>query len=326
MAKKPFRSGSEGTYGAAIQGLIQGITTRKQLEEMAAERAIKQQMVKMQEDEARRSAIKSRFDIDRSILDLERGTSIVGSNGETQSVPGVRGISVDPNTGSILRGSGFDAGAKTVRSAPSGAATKAPAGYRYKVDGSLEPIPGGPAENKMETARRSLQSKLDNMGQRANRVSELVDQVSPRVGNLTAGFIGSKLAKIEGTSALDVSKAIDTIKANIGFDELNTMRRESPTGGALGQVSERELTYLQSVLANLEQSQSPKQLRENLLKVKTEVQNSRQRIQEAFEKDFGPNQGTQNQPIQFGSVQEADAANLPNGTIVFIQGRKAVIE
>ena len=39
------------------------------------------------------------------------------------------------------------------------------------------------------------------------------------------------------------------------------MRDASPTGGALGQVSERELGYLQSVLGSLEQSQTADELR-----------------------------------------------------------------
>ena len=42
------------------------------------------------------------------------------------------------------------------------------------------------------------------------------------------------------------------------------MREASPTGGALGQVSNQELTTLQSVLGNLSFSQSQDQLLRNL--------------------------------------------------------------
>ena len=46
------------------------------------------------------------------------------------------------------------------------------------------------------------------------------------------------------------------------------MREASPTGGALGNVSEKENEYLQSVLGNVEQSQNPEQLKRNLLRLR----------------------------------------------------------
>ena len=42
------------------------------------------------------------------------------------------------------------------------------------------------------------------------------------------------------------------------------MRDASPTGGALGQVSERELGFLQSVFGSLDQSQSAEELAYNI--------------------------------------------------------------
>ena len=79
---------------------------------------------------------------------------------------------------------------------------------------------------------------------------------------------GAAMQDIPGTKAHDVSQLIGTLKANVGFDALNRMRQNSPTGGALGQVSERELTFLQSTIASLEQSQGEEQFLENLALVK----------------------------------------------------------
>lgn len=80
----------------------------------------------------------------------------------------------------------------------------------------------------------------------------------------TAGFVGNILKDVAGTQAADVSALTTTIRANIGFDRLQQMREASPTGGALGNVSDREVTTLQAVLGSLEQSQSEAQLLENL--------------------------------------------------------------
>ena len=46
------------------------------------------------------------------------------------------------------------------------------------------------------------------------------------------------------------------------------MREASPTGGALGQVSERELSELQATIGNLEQSQGAEQLTFNIQRVR----------------------------------------------------------
>ena len=83
-----------------------------------------------------------------------------------------------------------------------------------------------------------------------------------------AGFVGSLLSNIAGTEARDFESRLTTIKANIGFDKLQAMRDASPTGGALGQVSEKELDQLNASMGNLDNSQSPEQLRENLIAVR----------------------------------------------------------
>lgn len=84
----------------------------------------------------------------------------------------------------------------------------------------------------------------------------------------TTGQVGSWLSNIGGTAANDVRALVDTVKANSGFQELNKMRSMSPTGGALGSITERELALLQSTVGNLEQSQTEAQFKDNLRRVK----------------------------------------------------------
>ena len=163
-----------------------------------------------------------------------------------------------------------------------------------------------------EKARPKAQLALTNAKQRTDRVSKTIDEAIPMVDAFTAGPIGAATKLAPGTSSRDLEALLSTIKANIGFDELNAMRQSSPTGGALGQVSERELGFLQSVLSNLEQSQSPKQLRKNLIEAKSEIQNSWKRINEAYELDFGkskekpslkgPGKSSQGKTIDFNSL------------------------
>jgi len=71
-------------------------------------------------------------------------------------------------------------------------------------------------------------------------------------------------SRIPGTSARDLRAAINSVQALIGFEELQKMRDASPTGGALGQVSEREISFLQALQGSLDIGQSTEQLISNL--------------------------------------------------------------
>jgi hypothetical protein len=51
------------------------------------------------------------------------------------------------------------------------------------------------------------------------------------------------------------------------------MRAASPTGGALGQGSNRELAALESAVASLDQGLSPKALKENLKQIEISYKN-----------------------------------------------------
>ncbi len=118
-------------------------------------------------------------------------------------------------------------------------------------------------------------------------LSDLIGQARESAGIWTTGLLGSGLAKIAGTPAYDLQANLATVKANIGFDRLQEMRDNSPTGGALGQVSEMENRLLQAVWGNLEQSQSKEQFIENLDLVEQQVQASWDRIDQAYQQDYG---------------------------------------
>ena len=123
-----------------------------------------------------------------------------------------------------------------------------------------------------------------------------------------AGFTGSLLKALPGSPAADFAAKIDTLKANIGFDRLQKMRDESPTGGALGQVSEMELRQLNAALGSLEQSQSPQQLQQNLMRIREHYIKAVAAL-EAEYADAGIDITSKIQPIP-SSSQPAAAGNL----------------
>lgn len=166
---------------------------------------------------------------------------------------------------------------------------KPPKDYRWKADGSgeVEPIPGGPAATKVADAKRKADSLVQGIKTASGNVLNAISQAEKLTSGGTTGLIGDITKGIGGTKSHDLQSAINTIVANIGFDRLTEMRQSSPTGGALGAVSERELSLLQSVVASLEQSQSEAQFRDNLRRVKTQYQRTLQALDAAYQEDYG---------------------------------------
>lgn len=171
-----------------------------------------------------------------------------------------------------IRGQDISREKREAASAESGL-PKPPPGYRYVQGGNLEPIPGGPAAQKVQQAAEKQRLALQGQEQKARALITDIDGAIQDVGTFTAGFGTGTLAGIRGTPAYNLERKLDTIKANLGFQELAAMRAASPTGGALGAVTERELAFLQSTVASLDAGQSPEELRRGLEKARQHYQN-----------------------------------------------------
>lgn len=126
------------------------------------------------------------------------------------------------------------------------------------------PIAGGPPDLKGVEGEQKAAERAAGTQRQGNIVLENVKKAKDQASFWTTGFVGSKLASVPGTPAFDLGQTLQTIKANIGFDKLQEMRNNSPTGGALGAVSDVETKLLQSVVAAVEQSQSQEQFKENM--------------------------------------------------------------
>ena len=129
-------------------------------------------------------------------------------------------------------------------------------------------------QEKIDALRQKKQDAIDKQLGTAEGVIEntkvvlnKIDEAEKLVGKGTTGF-GSYLSVVPGTSAKELATVIGTIKARLGFDQLQQMRNASPTGGALGQVSNRELASLEGALASLDQGLSADALRQNLKQIK----------------------------------------------------------
>ena len=151
-----------------------------------------------------------------------------------------------------------------------------PSGYRAVRDAAgnverIEAIPGSEAASKEAATQEKVQRERQMRATTSNTVLNALDDIDMLMKNATlptTGALGARLAGLAGTAAHDIKNAIDTISGNISFDKLNEMRAASPTGGALGGVTERELELLSKSAASLAQSQSEAQFKSNLGRVR----------------------------------------------------------
>jgi hypothetical protein len=114
-----------------------------------------------------------------------------------------------------------------------------------------------------------------------DRQERYINQALGNTGLLSTGF--ASISKfVPGTPAKQLEESLKPILGEAAFGRLQQMRDASKTGGALGQVSERELGLLESAMGALSTSQNESQFRSNLLAYRKQLRESNARIQEKY--------------------------------------------
>lgn len=122
-------------------------------------------------------------------------------------------------------------------------------------------------------SRANLQTQLETMIQAAKRARDL-----SRTGWFATGFGSGISSGREGTAARAVRGELDTLGSNLAFQALQEMRQNSPTGGALGAVTERELQLLQSTLQSLDQGADDATFQRRMEEIIAQLERSRAEI------------------------------------------------
>ena len=131
------------------------------------------------------------------------------------------------------------------------------------------------------------QSALNSLKQQSGVVVTTIDSALKLAKNEYAtGVTGAVLSKLPDTDARALENDLKTIRANIGFDKLDSIRSNAITGGALGNVSDYETRLLQAVNGALDTMQS-KQLVKNLTAIKELYPQVLAERERAFQQDYG---------------------------------------
>jgi len=143
----------------------------------------------------------------------------------------------------------------------------------------------GKEKAKFEANEPKARNTLTALNRQWDVVDEQLDRAINSISWNTAG-VGGVLKNLPATDARTLDGILTSIKANIGFDKLQQMRADSPTGGALGQVSDFENKLLQAVQGSLDQLQSGRVLKKNLEAIKRNLAGLREEKNNAFNQDY----------------------------------------
>ena len=190
------------------------------------------------------------------------------------------------------------------------------------IEAEKAKTPGTEAYKRLQGEKQAEQKsaqKLKVFEAKARLVKEKVDEALLDAGRLSTGIIGQMTRGVGETPAFNLQQTVATVKANIGFDELQKMRDNSPTGGALGQVAIQELERLEATLGSLDTAQSEEKLRNNLKAVKTHYNNWLAIMREADKSGNAPSMPEAPQP-----AASMNTVTLPDGrTLRFPSGAAA---
>jgi len=160
---------------------------------------------------------------------------------------------------------------------------------------------------KLRQEKPKREAALNQAEALTDQLTGNIDELIGKVSAVTAGPGGVILEKFPGTTAKDFQANLDSLKANIGFQALQAMREASPTGGALGNISDTENKLLQARFGALEIGQSPKQLVENLKKVRKRIVQNYSITRAAFANEYGGDANEAQQPEAVGLTEQEKA-------------------
>lgn len=183
---------------------------------------------------------------------------------------------------------------------------------------NIRPVPQNANPKEWYDAETKRVAAIRNNRPSQVQGAEIVTQDIGRALDLIAknpsatGSLSNITKHIGDTKAGNLNSLLNSVKSNIGFDKLQAMRAASPTGGALGAVSDRENEMLQSAFGSLEQSQGPQQLSYNLRRISNiynDIIHGKGNGPQRFDLEGNNNSAA---PVQVKTIQ--DAMKLPKGT------------
>lgn len=187
---------------------------------------------------------------------------------------------------------------------------KPPKDFRYTPDGELEPIPGGKEDAKRRTnyakadkQYRGITSGLKTLKQQTEKLMN-----HPGLGKIT-GAMGV-VPNFPGSDAANADAILEQLKSRTGLDVLQNMRLLSPTGGALGNVSDAEGKRLETYIAALSKAQSKPAMKAALQDILNYADDAERNLKDGFEQTFSDSDKERYSGKKSGTQQPAPSGKF----------------
>lgn len=175
-----------------------------------------------------------------------------------------------------------------------------------------EPVPGTGKGEKIAaealTAMEGVTAKYDKTIALAERLLK-----NPALDGIIGNVQGNIPETVLSLSSQDAANALSDYNALLavaGFQELQAMRDASPTGGALGQVSDSENRLLQQSAFASSRTQSEAKFRESVKTYLKLLRESKARVEKAYERTYGQRFAPQRAPAGGGGRETQRGSNI----------------
>lgn len=155
------------------------------------------------------------------------------------------------------------------------------------------PVEGGPAALEEEQAQRARSNAAFQEQQTTDQFLAEIEDIEKAIkrqgwdGWLSTGWPSLVSRYVPDSAGAEVASSTRTIVNLIGFGELKAMREASTSGASgLGQLTERELTGLQSLQGELRPELGEQIFTQNLSRVKERLLTRRRRFLQAYVDDL----------------------------------------
>ena len=132
---------------------------------------------------------------------------------------------------------------------------------------------------KTTAALRSFETQADTLVKNLERLRD-----HPGLSGIT-GLVFGRTPAITA-EARSAKADLDNILARGGFAELAAMRQASPTGGALGNISNQEVKYLRDAFGALDPVQDTETFKQKVNDVITQLQSSKRNVREEYDNTY----------------------------------------
>lgn len=136
---------------------------------------------------------------------------------------------------------------------------------------------------------------------------------SPKELKAISGMTGPTMAKVPGTDAYTGAQKLENLQTRAFVTEIQKMRAASPTGGAVGNVTEKEMGALSNIQASLKLGLKEAELRKQLQQYIASANRALKTVPNEYARTYGYN-GEFDDILKGGVVQQS--GGLPKGVTV----------